>query len=102
DALDALGRAGFVDDERFAERRAEALAERGFGDEGIRHDLERQGIAPELRERALAALPGERERARTIVARRGPGPKTARYLAAKGFGEDAVEAALAGSVAADT
>lgn len=102
DALDALGRAGFVDDERFAERRAEALAERGFGDEGIRHDLERQGIAPELRERAVAALPGEGERVRTIVARRGPGPKTARYLAAKGFGEDAVEAALAGSVAADT
>ena len=102
EAVGALARAGFVDDERFAFRRAETLAERGFGDDGIRHDLERQQIPPELRERALAALPREQERVQTIVARRGPGPKTARYLAAKGFGEDAVEAALAGSVAADT
>jgi regulatory protein len=102
EALDVLARAGLVDDARFAERRADELAERGFGDEAIRHDLEGQGVPAELREQAIAALPGESERARTIVARRGPGPKTARYLAAKGFGEDAVEAALAGSVAADT
>jgi regulatory protein len=102
EALDVLARAGLVDDARFAERRADELAERGFGDEAIRHDLEGQGVPAELREQAIAALPGESERARMIVARRGPGPKTARYLAAKGFGEDAVEAALAGSVAADT
>jgi SOS response regulatory protein OraA/RecX len=102
EALDVLARAGLVDDARLAERRADELAERGFGDEAIRHDLEGQGVPAELREQAIAALPGESERARTIVARRGPGPKTARYLAAKGFGEDAVEAALAGSVAADT
>jgi regulatory protein len=101
EALDVLERAGLVDDARFAERRADALAERGFGDEAIRHDLEQQGVPAELRERAVAALPAETGRALAIVARRGPGSKTARYLAAKGFGEDAVEAALAGSVAAD-
>lgn len=102
EALEALGRAGFVDDGRFAERRAGALAERGFGNEGIRHDLERQGIDPDLREHVIAGLPDERERVALIVARRGPGPKTARYVAGKGFGAEAVEAALAGSVAADT
>ena len=102
DALDVLERAGLVDDARFAERRADGLAERGFGDEAIRHDLEQQGVPSELREQAVAALPDEIGRARAIVARRGPGPKTARYLAAKGFGEEVVEAALAGSVAADT
>lgn len=101
DALDVLGRAGLVDDARFAERRADVLAERGFGDEAIRHDLEEQGVPAELREQAVAALPDEAERARTVVARRGAGPKTARYLAAKGFGEDAVEVALSGSVASD-
>ena len=101
DALDVLERAGLVDDARFAERRADGLAERGFGDEAIRHDLEQQGVPAELREQAIAALPAEAGRAVAIVARRGPGPKTARYLAAKGFGEDSVEAALAGSVAAD-
>ena len=102
DALEVLTRAGVVDDERFAERRAEALAERGFGDEAIRHDLERQGVPADLRGRAVATLADEAVRARAIVARRGPGPKTARYLAAKGFGEDALEAALDGSVADDT
>ena len=101
DALDVLERAGLVDDARFAERRADGLAERGFGDEAIRHDLEQQGVPAEFREQAIAALPAETGRAVAIVARRGPGPKTARYLAAKGFGEDSVEAALAGSVAAD-
>ena len=102
EALDVLERAGLVDDARFADRRAGALAERGFGDEAIRHDLEQQGVPSELREQAVAVLPDEIGRARAIVARRGTGPKTARYLAAKGFGEEAVEAALAGSVAADT
>ena len=102
DALEVLARAGLVDDERFAERRADALAERGFGNEAILHDLERQGVPAELRKHAVATLDDEAVRARGIVARRGPGPKTARYLAAKGFGEDALEAALDGSVADDT
>ena len=102
DALDVLARAGLVDDARFAERRADALAERGFGNEAILHDLEHQGVPAELRGQAVATLADEGVRARGIIARRGPGPKTARYLAAKGFGEDAIEAALDGSVAADT
>ena len=89
------GRAGLVDDERFCRNRAASLAERGFGDDGIRHDLSRQGVPPELVEAALVELEPEADRARRIVERRGPGPRTARYLAGKGFCEDALEAAFA-------
>jgi len=55
--------------------------------------LGRQGIAPEVIQQALESLQAEAERARRLVERRGPGAKTARYLASKGFGEEALEAA---------
>ena len=90
DVLDRLDRAGYLDDRRFAERRASALAERGAGDALIRDDLERRGVAEELVGEALAGLEPEPERAARIVARRGHSPKTVRYLAARGFGEDAL------------
>ena len=93
ESLDLLTRAGLVDDARFASSRAQALAERGYGDAVITHDLGRQGVAGELITAALAGLPGELERARRLVERRGVGASTARYLASKGFGEDAIEAA---------
>jgi SOS response regulatory protein OraA/RecX len=95
ESLAILGRAGLVDDSRFCRNRAAALAERGFGDDGIRHDLTSRGVAVELVEAALGELEPESERARRIVERRGSGPRTARYLAGKGFGEDAVETAFA-------
>ena len=87
-ALETLERIGYVDDERFARSRAEQLAGRGSGDALIRHDLERRGVAPEIIAGALAGLEPERERAARIIERRGPGVKTVRYLAARGFGED--------------
>jgi SOS response regulatory protein OraA/RecX len=92
ESIGALARAGLVDDARLAHNRAESLAGRGYGDEAIRHDLGQQGVAGELVDQALEALEPEEERARRIVARRGAGGKTARYLASKGFGEDAVAA----------
>ena len=95
DALAALARAGYVDDERFAHGRAAALAARGSGDALIRDDLERRGVAAELVEAALANLEPERLRAEAVVSRRGRGPKTGRYLAARGFGGDVVAAAVA-------
>jgi SOS response regulatory protein OraA/RecX len=94
ESIGVLAQAGLVDDARFACSRAEALAGRGYGDEAIRHDLERQGVAAELVEQALDGLEPESERARRVVALRGPGPGTARYLASKGFGEEAAEVAL--------
>jgi regulatory protein len=94
-ALERLERLGYVDDARVARGRAEGLARRGSGDALIRDDLERRGIAAELVEDALAALEPERERAARIVAQRGPGARTARYLASRGFGEEAVAALVA-------
>jgi SOS response regulatory protein OraA/RecX len=91
--------AGAVDDKRSASRRAEVLAARGGGDFLIRADLEARGYSADVVDDAVEALPSERERARAVVTRRGTGPATARYLARKGFGEGAVEAALGGSVA---
>jgi SOS response regulatory protein OraA/RecX len=101
ETLAALERTALVDDSRFARNRAAALAERGYGDAAIRLDLERQGVGSDAREEALAAIEPELERARVLVRRRGEGPRTARYLAARGFGEDTVADALGPVVAAD-
>jgi SOS response regulatory protein OraA/RecX len=101
EALDALVRAGVVDDERFSVGRARALAERGYGDAAIRWRLEHEGLAAELVERAVAALEPERDRARRLVARRGSVTKRGEWLARRGFGEEAIESALAGPGGAD-
>ena len=94
-AIDALLRTGLLDDGRFAEARARALAARGSGDALIRHELARAGVERNAIEDALAALEPESQRARTVVERRGASPKTARYLAGKGFSEDVIGAAVA-------
>ena len=86
-ALAALQQAGLVDDARFAFNRALALAGRCLGDAAIRFDLEQYGVGAEVVEEPEAA------RAERIVASRGRSPATARFLARKGFGEDAVESA---------
>jgi regulatory protein len=101
EALGALQRAGFVDDARYATRRAASLADRGHGDAAIRWRLEGEGVPPDLVADALGALEPERERARRVVAAQGTGVRTARELARRGFGEDAVESALGGLVADD-
>lgn len=97
-AIETLVRTELLDDRRFAEARALSLAGRGAGDALIRHTLGHAGIASELVEEALQAVPPEAERARLIVSRRGGGPRTARYLTGKGYSEDVV----AGVVAAGT
>jgi regulatory protein len=94
-ALETLERIGYVDDERFALARAERLAERGSGDALIRDDLERRGLATDIVELAIGTLEPERERAARIADRRGRSAKTARYLASRGFGEDALDVAVA-------
>jgi SOS response regulatory protein OraA/RecX len=101
EALAVLERAGIVDDGRFAEGRARTLAERGWGDAAIRADLGQQAVPDELIGPALAALAPEPERAAALAARRRGGPETARWLARKGFGEDAIEAVIEPNVAED-
>jgi len=99
--LTELRGVGLLDDERFAGRRAKALAERGKGNRAIRFGLQRQGIGSELADAAVAELEPERERAERIVSRRGTGPKTARLLAGRGFDRDAVDLAAAETIAPD-
>jgi len=94
EAVSTLTRAGVVDDARFASARARALAERGYGDNAITADLERQGVPGELWPGALAELQPESERAGRAVQRRGRGADTARFLAGRGFTQEALEAAL--------
>lgn len=101
EALQVLERAGVVDDARFGAGRAQALAGRGWGDAAIRDDLERQAVPDELIGPALEALPPEIERARALVLSRDDGPATARWLARRGFGEDAIEAAVPPAIAED-
>jgi regulatory protein len=93
-AVGRLTELGYIDDERFARNRAEALAERGYGDAAIVHDLEQRGIGADVVEQALAELAPETARAARIAAVSGSTAKTARALAAKGFSEDAIEAAV--------
>lgn len=99
ETIERLTEAGAVDDERFARSRARALADRGAGNFLIRHDLETRDISAEAIEGAIASLEPEIIRAGRICLRRGTGPKTARYLARKGFSEDAIEGSCAEAVA---
>ncbi len=46
-ALATMARLRYLDDERFAHGRAAALAERNYGDEAIRFDLEAEGLEPD-------------------------------------------------------
>jgi regulatory protein len=93
DALEALERVGYVDDARFAVGRAAALAERGYGDAAIRHDLEGRGVEGATIAAALEQLEQEVERARALVGRLGASLQTANRLARKGFTEDSLEGA---------
>jgi regulatory protein len=101
ESLAVLERVGLVDDSRFARTRAASLADRGYGDAAIRHDLERRGVGTEPILEALESLDAESVRAQQLVERRGPGLRTARFLAGKGFGEEAVETAAGGDFAPD-
>jgi regulatory protein len=96
-ALEALVRTGLIDDARLAHKLATSLAERGLGDEAILARLEADGIGVEDRRAAVGALEAEERRAR-VVAQRESGrsrPRLLALLARRGFGEQAVEAAMA-------
>jgi regulatory protein len=98
-ALETLERVGYLDDGRYAGNRSAALAARGLGDAAIRADLESAGVPGDVVEEALAQLEPEAGRARAIADRVGRTAKTAAQLARKGFGEDAIEAAVGIDVA---
>jgi len=97
--LATLERIGYLDDRRFASMRARTLAERGYGDEAIRADLDREGVTAETADAALRGLEPERDRARTLVRRLGGRRSAAVQLLRRGFDPDSVEAALGADVA---
>jgi SOS response regulatory protein OraA/RecX len=94
EAVATLRRLGALDDSRFAHARAATLAERGLGDAAIAFRLERDGIDSESSAAALAALEPERDRAGRLAERRGAGARTARWLTARGFAPESIEAAM--------
>jgi len=94
-AIETLARAGLVDDARFAQGRAAALAARGAGNHLIRADLESRGVPAELTAEAIALLDPEPDRVRRIIAAEGRSPRVLRKLAAKGFSEDVLEGLVA-------
>lgn len=94
-ALQRLLGAGLVDDARYARARASFLASRGAGDDLIRSELEASGVPSEHVADALSALDPEHVRASAILGRRGASPRTSRYLLAKGFDDEVVQALVA-------
>jgi regulatory protein len=101
DAVETLEGVGYLDDDRFARDRAARLAERGYGDEWIRADLEARGIAREAAAAALDTLEPESERAARTVSKGGDAVRLARLLARRGFSDDTIDGALARGVAHD-
>ena len=99
DALETLERVGYVDDERFAAARAAALAERGYGDAAIGHDLAAHGVDGEVAEPPSTGSTAEPTGHGALVDRLGRTAKTAAHLARKGFAEDSLEAAIGADVA---
>jgi SOS response regulatory protein OraA/RecX len=97
-AVETLRRTALLDERRFAQGRAEALASRGAGDALVRDSLRRAGVPREVVEDVIAGLEPEAERARPIVARRGVTARTARYLAGKGFSPESIGAVVASEV----
>ncbi len=101
ETVEAVRRAGLVDDQRFATSRAALLAARGGGDVLISDDLERHGVSGDTTRIAIGHLEPEADRAARIIEARGRSPRTARYLATKGFSEASLEPLVA-ELAADT
>ena len=96
-ALNRLNRRGFLDEHAFAERRAQKLqAEKGYGAERIREELERRGAPPEAIEAAIQSL-GPPDLVALLQAKfrpEDPRPRAARYLLGRGFAEEDVRSAL--------
>jgi SOS response regulatory protein OraA/RecX len=91
EAVETMSRLGYLDDQRYAEGRAAALAGRGYGDEAIRVDLARDDLAGEVIAAALSGLEPELERARRLSRRPDPA-RAARSLAGRGFAPETVAA----------
>jgi regulatory protein len=102
EAVETVERIGYVDDERFARDRAARLAERGYGDEWIRADLEARGVGADTVMASLAALEPEGERAERTASAAGDGERALRRLARRGFSEATLEHLADAALRADS
>jgi regulatory protein len=93
-AVEALERVGVLDDARVAFARAQALAERGYGDAAICARLAAAGIGEPEARAAVAILEPEDERARRLVSAERDLARAARTLARRGFDPGTVESIL--------
>ncbi len=95
-AIETFERLGYLDDDRYAASRALALADRGYGDEGIRFELAREGLDEERVAAALDGLVPELDRVRRLCTAAEPPRRTAARLARRGFSFETIESALGG------
>lgn len=95
-AVERIASAGLLDDGRFAASLAARRLESGWGPARIEHDLVAAGVPADVVREALANLDPEDVRRSAFTAARGAaGPAAARRLAARGFGEEEIEAVSA-------
>jgi SOS response regulatory protein OraA/RecX len=85
DVVQALDRAGLLDDTRVARARAGRLARRGYGDAAIRADLQRRLVRADAAADAVESLEPELDRARRLVAGQSVTPALIRRLSGRGF-----------------
>ncbi|HEY9458133.1 MAG TPA: hypothetical protein VIQ56_09550, partial [Gaiella sp.] len=71
------------------------LAGRGAGDALVLADLAHHGVDDPIAREAVSQLEPEPLRAARIVRSRGRSPRTLRYLAARGFGEESLDDLIA-------
>jgi SOS response regulatory protein OraA/RecX len=90
-AMEALERAGYVDDDSYARTRALGLAGRGYGDGAIRFTLEREGVPEAAREAAIESLAPELVRAEEQLAQAESVQRGLTRLARRGFSQETVE-----------
>ena len=109
--LDELRARRLLNDERYAGHFVQYHVARGQGPQRIRRDLEVFGVAPQLIEDALAAVPSWVAVARAVRRRRfGPAPpagwketaQQARFLQYRGFSNDHIRGSLDTEIEMDT
>ncbi len=99
--LDEFEKKGFLSDERFAEALCRARSKR-YGNFRLAVELREAGVASEIANRAMEALPSEAERAKEIWERRfgtaaeneKDRQKQIRFLANRGFSFDTIRRVL--------
>ena len=99
-AIARIRELGYLDDPGYCLRRAEILAERGYGNRYIAYRLSEIGVPDDLAEQSLAALPQEltEEKRIRMVMKKEKGRKKdmVRFLASRGFAYESIYRIIGG------